>query len=80
MDEKGRFDLRYRTLTPEHDMREIEGYLEELLDPQFYETQKIDDYLKITLLDEGALPIQSGSFVKFIQMSFTWNEKFISGT
>ena len=55
MDEKGRFDLRYRTLTPKHDMREIEGYLEELLDPPFYENQKIDDYLKITLLDEGAL-------------------------
>ena len=55
MDEKGKFDLRYRTLTPKHDMREIEGYLEELLDPQFYGNQKVDDYLKMTLLDEGAL-------------------------
>jgi len=55
MDEKGGFDLRYRSLTPKHDMREIEGYLEELLDPQFYGNQKVDDYIKMTLLDEGAL-------------------------
>jgi exonuclease SbcD len=36
-------------------MRELEGHLEELLDPHFYEKQKLDDYLKVTLLDEGAL-------------------------
>lgn len=51
----GSFQERYRTLTPARDMRELEGYLEELLDPHFYEKEKIDDYLKITLLDEGAL-------------------------
>ncbi|WP_066368070.1 exonuclease SbcCD subunit D [Neobacillus fumarioli] len=55
MDEKGNFTHRYRSLTPKHDMRELEGYLEELLDPGFYEKQQVDDYLKITLLDEGAL-------------------------
>ncbi|MCQ6276127.1 exonuclease SbcCD subunit D [Bacillus sp. V3B] len=55
MDEKGQFDLRYRSLTPKRDMREMEGYMEELLDPQYYEEEKRDDYLKITLLDEGAL-------------------------
>lgn len=55
MDSSGEFELRYRTLTPKHDMRELEGYLEELLDPAFYEKEKVDDYLKITLLDEGAL-------------------------
>jgi exonuclease SbcD len=36
-------------------MRELEGHLEELLDPYFYEKQKLHDYLKITLLDEGGL-------------------------
>jgi len=55
MKENGQFDLRTRTLTPKNDMREIEGYLEELLDPSFYEKQSVNDYLKITLHDEGAL-------------------------
>jgi DNA repair protein SbcD/Mre11 len=55
MDEKGQFTHRYRSLTPTHDLRELEGYLEELLDPQFYEKEKLHDYLKITLHDEGAL-------------------------
>ncbi|WP_066308338.1 exonuclease SbcCD subunit D [Bacillus sp. FJAT-29814] len=55
MDEKGDFSHRYRSLAPTHDMRELEGHLEELLDPQFYEKERTHDYLKITLLDEGAL-------------------------
>ena len=55
MDEKGNFSHRYRSLTPKHDMREIEGHIEELLDPNFYGNEQVDDYLKITLLDEGAL-------------------------
>ncbi|MEH7505090.1 exonuclease SbcCD subunit D [Neobacillus drentensis] len=55
MDDKGNFTHRYRSLTPKHDMRELEGHLEELLDPYFYEKETVHDYLKITLLDEGAL-------------------------
>ncbi len=55
MDEKGKFTHRYRSLRPKHDMRELEGHLDELLDPQFYEKERVNDYLKITLLDEGAL-------------------------
>ncbi|MEH7546534.1 exonuclease SbcCD subunit D, partial [Neobacillus vireti] len=55
MDEKGNFSHRYRSLTPKHDMREIEGHIEELLDPNFYGNEQVNDYLKITLLDEGAL-------------------------
>jgi exonuclease SbcD len=55
MDDKGNFTHRYRSLTPKHDMRELEGHLEALLDPYFYEKETVDDYLKITLLDEGAL-------------------------
>lgn len=55
IDEKGSFTHRERSLTPKQDMREVSGFLEELLDPQFYEKQKQDDYLKVTLLDEGSL-------------------------
>jgi DNA repair protein SbcD/Mre11 len=55
MNENGTFQQRFRSLAPKQDMREIEGFLEELLDPSFYEKQKVDDYFKITLLDEGAL-------------------------
>lgn len=55
MKENGEFDLRTRSLQPKKDLREIEGYLEELMDRAFYEKQNLDDYLKITLLDEGAL-------------------------
>lgn len=55
MDHKGQFTHRYRSLTPTHDMRELEGHLQELLDPAFYEKERLHDYLKITLLDEGAL-------------------------
>jgi DNA repair protein SbcD/Mre11 len=55
MDEKGNFIHRYRSLTPKHDMREIEGHIEELLDPNFYGNEQVEDYLKITLLDQGAL-------------------------
>ncbi|KAB7671086.1 exonuclease SbcCD subunit D [Bacillus sp. B1-b2] len=60
MQEDGSFTERFHTLIPQKDMREMEGYLEELLDLSFYQQQKVDDYLKITLLDEGALmdPIQ----------------------
>lgn len=55
MDDKGRFDMRYHSLRPKQDMRELEGYLEQLLDPHFFEKEKVDDYLKVTLLDDGAL-------------------------
>ncbi|RLQ93367.1 exonuclease SbcCD subunit D [Falsibacillus albus] len=53
--ENGEINIEERVLKPERDMRELEGHLEELLDPSVYEAQKSDDYLKITLRDEGAL-------------------------
>lgn len=55
MNDNGSFEMRTRSLTPKQDMREIQGYLAELLDPLVYEKQRVDDYLKVTLLDEGAL-------------------------
>ncbi|WP_243299560.1 exonuclease SbcCD subunit D [Bacillus litorisediminis] len=60
IDEKGVAHRTERFLKPKRDMREIEGYLDELLDPQYYKNQKTEDYLKVSLLDEGTLhdPIQ----------------------
>ena len=55
MKENGEFDIRYRSLTPKFDMRELSGTMEELLDTSFYKNQKVDDYLKIILNDEGSL-------------------------
>lgn len=55
MEDDGSFNLREKVLQPKHDMRELGGYMEELLDPLFYQTQKVNDYLKITVFDQGAL-------------------------
>ncbi|MGM0844663.1 MAG: exonuclease SbcCD subunit D [Bacillota bacterium] len=55
IDSKGEISIKEKTLTPKQDMREIEGFMEELLDPQFFKSQKTDDFLKVTLQDEGAL-------------------------
>ena len=55
MNENGSYEMTERSLEPPLDMREITGTIEELLDPTFYQSQKMDDYLKVTLLDEGAL-------------------------
>lgn len=55
MEMDGSFTVRYHSLKPKRDMRELEGTLEQLLHPQFYEQQKTDDYIKVTLMDEGAL-------------------------
>lgn len=51
----GTYTVEEKFLTPEKDLREISGYIDELLDPSFYQSEKVDDYLKITLKDEGAL-------------------------
>lgn len=55
MKENGQFDLRIRSITPKNDLRELEGHLDELMDPSIYEKQNVNDYLKIILHDEGAL-------------------------
>lgn len=55
MDHDGEFQLKEKILKPRNDMRELEGYLDELLDPDFYTEQEVGDYLKITLRDQGAL-------------------------
>lgn len=55
IEHNGQYSIEERMLKPLQDMREITGYMEELLDPAYYRTQKVDDFLKVTLLDEGAL-------------------------
>ncbi|KIL45201.1 exonuclease SbcCD subunit D [Jeotgalibacillus soli] len=55
INEDGTFTVKERPLRPKRDMRELDGYLEELMDASFYQKQKLEDFLKITLLDEGAL-------------------------
>ncbi|OIJ15734.1 exonuclease sbcCD subunit D [Anaerobacillus arseniciselenatis] len=55
MEENGQFNVEYKSLVPERDMRIVEGHLDELLDVSFYQSQQVEDYLKISLLDEGAL-------------------------
>ncbi|MEW9502509.1 exonuclease SbcCD subunit D [Jeotgalibacillus marinus] len=55
INEEGAVTVTEKPLKAERDMREIKGYLQELMDEEFYRTQKRDDFLKITLLDDGAL-------------------------
>lgn len=55
IDEKGQVAVTYKSLTPKLDLRILEGHLDELLDVSFYQSQQVEDYLKISLLDEGAL-------------------------
>jgi exonuclease SbcD len=55
IEQNGTYSIEEKTLTPEKDMRELTGFMDELLDPSFYQSQKTDDFLKITLLDEGAI-------------------------
>lgn len=60
MNEDGSFTVEKRPLIPNQDMREIEGFFDELMAAEVYQNQNREDYLKITLLDEGAIldPIQ----------------------
>lgn len=55
MNEDGSFTVKKRDLVPKQDMREITGYFDELMDKSFYEKQKLDDFLKVTLLDQGTI-------------------------
>lgn len=51
----GTFTVQKCPLIPKQDMREIKGYFNEIMDPAFYEKQNREDYLTITLLDEGSI-------------------------
>ncbi|WP_026476583.1 exonuclease SbcCD subunit D [Alkaliphilus transvaalensis] len=55
MDGKGEIEVRQVSLTPKRDMRRVMGELKELLQPHVYENANIEDYLMVTLTDEGEL-------------------------
>ncbi|MBR1757286.1 MAG: exonuclease SbcCD subunit D [Lachnospiraceae bacterium] len=52
MGEKGSVAIRTRELVPLHDLREIRGSYEELVDRRTYEGTRTDDYLHVVLTDE----------------------------
>ncbi len=55
MKSDGTFTLKRRPLIPKQDMRELTGFFNDLMDPEFYKQQNTQDFLKITLLDEGTI-------------------------
>ena len=50
--EKGEIEITNIPLKPLHDMREIYGKYEEIVEKDFYKDFSVDDYLHITLTDE----------------------------
>ncbi|OKL36805.1 exonuclease SbcCD subunit D [Domibacillus mangrovi] len=50
LNEKGTLSVRREALTPIRDMKEVKGLLDEVM-----EMNETDDYMKVTLEDEGAL-------------------------
>lgn len=60
IDDEGKITVTKKPLVPKRDLRELTGYFDELMSEEFYKKQNRNDYLKITLLDEGAIldPIQ----------------------
>ena len=51
----GELSLECKTLFPLRDMRQIKGTLKALLDPAVYQDTNVEDYLHVTLTDEGEL-------------------------
>lgn len=57
---KGERTLRTIPLIPRHDMREIRGTFEALMNKAYYSAQTTDDYLHIILTDEEDVPEAMG--------------------
>ncbi|MCU9611950.1 exonuclease SbcCD subunit D [Caldibacillus lycopersici] len=55
IDENSNLSEREEKLIPKRDMREISGYMDELLDPQYFQSQNVEDYIKVILKDEGSI-------------------------
>lgn len=55
IDQFGRIFLSTRSLTPRRDVRCLRGKLADLLNPAVYKDTNVDDYVRITLTDEGKL-------------------------
>lgn len=60
IDRHGGISLSVRSLAPRRDVRCLRGKLADLLNPAVYRDTNVDDYLRITLTDEGELfePLQ----------------------
>lgn len=54
--ENKKVDIRTVPLTPLHELREIKGTFDELMDKKTYEGETVDDYLYIVLTDEEDVP------------------------
>ena len=54
--ENKKVDIRTVPLTPLHELREIKGTFDELMDKKTYEGEAVDDYLYIVLTDEEDVP------------------------
>ncbi len=55
MEEKGKIKLTAIPLKPLHEMREIKGKLNDLIDPKHYTRADRNDYIRVTLTDEEEL-------------------------
>jgi exonuclease SbcD len=51
----GTVEYEYKSLKVQRDLRKIKGELASLLDPSVYEGINVEDYLHVTLTDEGEL-------------------------
>lgn len=54
--ENKKVDIRTVSLTPLHELREIKGTFDELMDKKTYEGTAVDDYLYVVLTDEEDVP------------------------
>lgn len=71
--EKGSINIETLPLKPLRDLRYIEGYMKELLDPGFVAGQKTDDYLAIGIRDEKVLDAMAklrGVYSKIMRLDF----------
>ena len=55
LEEKGSLTMELLPLTPIHEMREIRGPIDQLLSPEVTAQGDTEDYLHVTLTDEGVM-------------------------
>lgn len=53
LEQKGKCEIRTAPLLPLHDMKQIRGTFDELVDKKFYDGQNRDDYYRVILTDEN---------------------------
>lgn len=64
IEENKKVKVRTASLEPMRDMREIRGTFAELTSQEYYEKQKKDDYIYVTLTDEEDIPEAFGKLAK----------------